>query len=227
MSRSWLCSGTPIFISANNEKESMNASFGTDLDSAYSLLSDITPTPAAVLTAATAIASAAAGQQQPQEQQPPVKSPASMQGAAAMQQQVASNGSAMVANNKVGGQQQQQQYVYNASQYYNQYNAENSMAARYAAAQQQAAAAQPYRSMENTDPSYFDKLFSKKRDVLKVIMFAMMILLAISFHTFVDFWLKDFVTAYELTYKQELGVRFLYPVLVVIVLWNLKIAMSK
>jgi hypothetical protein len=54
-----------------------------------------------------------------------------------------------------------------------------------------------------------------------------MILLAISIHTAVDYWLKDIATAYQLTYKQELGVRVLYPIVILILLWNLKVWASK
>jgi hypothetical protein len=70
---------------------------------------------------------------------------------------------------------------------------------------------------------YISRLLGKKRDVLKMIIFAMMILLAISIHTFVDYWMKDFATAYQLSYKQELGLRAAYPILVVFILWNLKL----
>ncbi len=57
--------------------------------------------------------------------------------------------------------------------------------------------------------------------------FALMILLAIAIHTAVDYWLKDIASAYELSYKQELGLRVLYPVVVLVFLWNMKVWAAK
>lgn len=77
------------------------------------------------------------------------------------------------------------------------------------------------------DPSYVDKMMSKKRDVLKLIVMSMVIIVALGIHTCTDFWLKDIVAAYELTYKQELGLRVLYPVLAIGIIWYIKVMISK
>lgn len=71
-------------------------------------------------------------------------------------------------------------------------------------------------------PSYFDAMVNKKRDVLKMVAFAVIILLAISIHTVVDFGLKEFIMSNDFTFKQELGLRIVYPVAVIFLLWNLK-----
>lgn len=70
--------------------------------------------------------------------------------------------------------------------------------------------------------SYFDAMVQKRRDVMKMISFAVIILLAISIHTVVDFGLKELIMTSDFTFKQELGVRFVYPFIVILLLWNLK-----
>ena len=76
-------------------------------------------------------------------------------------------------------------------------------------------------SIQN-NASYLDQMINRRRDILKMVIFAMSIVLAISLHTLVDFWLREISLSNELAFKQELGIRFLYPVLVVIFLWILK-----
>lgn len=70
--------------------------------------------------------------------------------------------------------------------------------------------------------SYFDVMVQKRRDVMKMVAFAVIILLAISIHTVVDFGLKEAILSSDFTFKQELGIRFIYPFLVFLLLWNLK-----
>ncbi len=118
--------------------------------------------------------------------------------------------------------------LYDANQYNQQY--EHEYKAAYARHQHEMAIREQQsvrQQSELNEPGYIDKLIVKKRDLLKIIIFALMILLAISIHTAVDYWLKDIATAYQLTYKQELGVRVLYPIVILILLWNLKVWASK
>ena len=79
-----------------------------------------------------------------------------------------------------------------------------------------------YRS--NSDPgySYFDNMVSKRRDVLKIIILAVTIVLGISVHAFVDFVLREMTVGKELDFKHELGLRLLYPALVILIIWLLK-----
>lgn len=70
--------------------------------------------------------------------------------------------------------------------------------------------------------SYFDAMVQKRRDVLKMISFAIIILLAISIHTVVDFGLKELIMSNDFTFKQEIGVRMIYPLVVILFLWNIK-----
>jgi len=89
-----------------------------------------------------------------------------------------------------------------------------------------AVALQPYYppayAVSNTSKGYFDSLVTRKRDVLKMVAIAVIILLAMSIHHVVDFGLKEFIMSNDFTFKQELGFRVLYPFAVLFVLWNIK-----
>lgn len=77
------------------------------------------------------------------------------------------------------------------------------------------------RTQEPTQ-SYFEVLGSKKRDIMKLIILSMMVLLAISIHSFVMFLIKEGLASSEMSFKQEIGIRLLYPIVVLFILWNLK-----
>lgn len=118
--------------------------------------------------------------------------------------------------------------IYNAETINQQYNMEQAILRQaYAMAnakQQQQKPAVAVESYSNEGGGYFDMLGSKKKDMLKLIIIAVMILLAMSVHSFTSFWLKEFITSSELSFRQELGVRLLYPIVVLFLLWNLKAA---
>ena len=71
-------------------------------------------------------------------------------------------------------------------------------------------------------PSYFDILVNRRRDVMKLVAFSIVILFAISIHTVVDFGFKEYIVNNDFTFKQELGIKLVYPAAVLLVLWNLK-----
>lgn len=72
------------------------------------------------------------------------------------------------------------------------------------------------------DPTYLDKMWNKKKDMGKVVGFALVIVFAIAVYSVFEFWVKDFVAASLLTHKQELGLRLLFPILLLFIMWNLK-----
>lgn len=139
-------------------------------------------------------------------------------------------------NSRITQSQQSQQQppkqtdpLYNAEAINQQYNMEQAIlrqAYAMANAKQQPQASSTKTTVEtyNNEGGYFDMLGSKKKDMLKLIIIAVMILLAMSIHSFVSFWLKEYIVSSELSFRQELGVRLLYPVLVLFLLWNLKAA---
>jgi hypothetical protein len=82
--------------------------------------------------------------------------------------------------------------------------------------------AAPRKSDNQDDESYMDRLWNKKRDVTKFIMFAFVILLAVSAHALIEFYIKYTFSVNVLTFKQQLMIRAAYPFLVVLLLWNIK-----
>jgi cation transport ATPase len=90
------------------------------------------------------------------------------------------------------------------------------------APQQQQQPEKRERERERERPSYFDTMLYKRKDVLKLISIAVIILLALSLHAVVDFGLKEVIMTGDFTFKQEMGIRLLYPVAIVFFLWNMK-----
>lgn len=72
------------------------------------------------------------------------------------------------------------------------------------------------------EPGYLDSLWDRKRDLFKLCILALVILLAISLHTAVWHYLEAFVDANELTPGRELALRCAYPAVVLVVLWHFK-----
>jgi len=70
--------------------------------------------------------------------------------------------------------------------------------------------------------SYLDKLFAKKKDLLKIIQFSLIIVLAMSLHFIIDHYLKYYIKNNDFTFERELIIRLIYPVSIIFILWNLK-----
>ena len=70
--------------------------------------------------------------------------------------------------------------------------------------------------------SFLDRLSAHRYDVLKVTMFAFVILLAISFDRFFNHYLTQYISQAVLTNMQEILVRLSYPVAVLLVIWFVK-----
>lgn len=69
---------------------------------------------------------------------------------------------------------------------------------------------------------YLDKLFAKKKDLLRVIQFSLIIVLALSLHFIIDHYMKFYIKNNDLSFERELILRVLYPVAVIFMLWNMK-----
>jgi hypothetical protein len=64
----------------------------------------------------------------------------------------------------------------------------------------------------------------KKGDLSKSIIFSLLILLPIAFHSFISFVFEHFVSAPgEYSLRQEVGMRLIYPILILIVIWFAKL----
>lgn len=70
--------------------------------------------------------------------------------------------------------------------------------------------------------SFWDRVSSKRWEVLKLIVFALVILLAISVDHVASHYLNNYLTTSFLTNFQEVMVRLAYPIAVVLLLWIIK-----
>lgn len=70
---------------------------------------------------------------------------------------------------------------------------------------------------------YIDRLFSKKKDMLKVFQLALIIVLAMSIHFVIDHYLRNYIKNNDFTFERELIIRLLYPFALLFILWNLKV----
>jgi hypothetical protein len=69
---------------------------------------------------------------------------------------------------------------------------------------------------------YIDRLFSKKKDMLKVLQLALVIVLAMSIHFIIDHYLRNYIKNNDFTFERELLLRLLYPFALLFVLWHMK-----
>jgi uncharacterized membrane protein YcjF (UPF0283 family) len=83
---------------------------------------------------------------------------------------------------------------------------------------------QPQKPQKQLQPNYVEQLGSKRKELFKVISYALMILFALALYTAIDFWLKDVIERYDLSFKHELGIKLAYPFLILFLIWNFKIA---
>ncbi len=89
-------------------------------------------------------------------------------------------------------------------------------------AQQPATAPTAYPVMHYEEVSFWDKLAKKRGDVLKLFMFALVILLALSLDHMAVHYLTNYISKTILTDTQELLVRLSYPIIIVLVIWVMK-----
>lgn len=73
------------------------------------------------------------------------------------------------------------------------------------------------------EQGYFDKIFSKKKEFLKLIQWILIIVFAISLHFFIDHYIRHYLETKDLSFERELLLRALYPVGVLFILWNIRV----
>ena len=94
---------------------------------------------------------------------------------------------------------------------------------------QQTAASPKYSSSSSTSvsahdgyDSFWDRLAKKRIDVLKLIVFALVLLLAFSLHAVTNHYLESYITSAFMTPTSEFILRLSYPVAVILVIWIMK-----
>jgi hypothetical protein len=77
--------------------------------------------------------------------------------------------------------------------------------------------------LEQQRLGYFDRLMSRRREVMKLIMFCLIILLAMSIHTNVKHYYRVFFDTNVVTGHKEVLIRLAYPAIILFALWNSRI----
>jgi hypothetical protein len=81
-----------------------------------------------------------------------------------------------------------------------------------------------YQGSGNSDNlSYFDKLSNKKKDLGRLIQFALIVVLGLSIHYMIYHYLSSYITQHDMSAERQFVIRLLYPLAVIFVLWNLKV----
>ena len=80
---------------------------------------------------------------------------------------------------------------------------------------------------QSTEPSYnndgyFDKLFGKKRDFFKFIQLALIIVLGLSTHFIIKYYLQSYLNQSDMSPERQVILRLLYPLSILFILWNMK-----
>jgi len=71
--------------------------------------------------------------------------------------------------------------------------------------------------------SYFEKLCNKKKDLGKLIQFTLIIVLGLSIHYLIDYYLTNYISNNDFSFERKLILRLLYPFTILFILWNLKV----
>lgn len=75
----------------------------------------------------------------------------------------------------------------------------------------------------NSQPGYIDKMWGKKRDVMKLFMIALVFMSALSLHWVAKHYMNDYLETNVMSQTKELVFRLLYPLSVLFVLWNMRV----
>jgi hypothetical protein len=79
------------------------------------------------------------------------------------------------------------------------------------------------KKKEEEPPSYFDRLFGKKKELLRLLQMALIVTLGISLHFLIDFYIKKYISDNEISFERQLIIRIIYPLAVIFLLWNLRV----
>lgn len=116
---------------------------------------------------------------------------------------------------------QKQSTMYDAQSFNKQFEQEQQLNAYMKQLQTQAVVQQPQHQIQSQ--GYFDKLFSKKKEFFKLLQWVLIIVLAISIHHFIEYYVKHYININDFTFERELFVRALYPFCILFILWNLRV----
>lgn len=70
---------------------------------------------------------------------------------------------------------------------------------------------------------YFERIFSKKKEFMKLLQWSCIILFAITMYYFIDHYLQQYISANDMTFERELLIRSLVPLSILFIMWNLRV----
>jgi hypothetical protein len=70
--------------------------------------------------------------------------------------------------------------------------------------------------------SYIDKLTSKKKELGRMLQYALIIALGLSIHFLVDEYIKYYIANNDVSIERQIIIKLLYPLSLVFIIWNLK-----
>jgi len=73
-----------------------------------------------------------------------------------------------------------------------------------------------------SQPSFFDTMWSKRKDIMKLVTLSLIILLGISLHTTIDHFFKKWLLESDLSERNEMLARMAYPLSVLLLIWIMK-----
>jgi hypothetical protein len=75
---------------------------------------------------------------------------------------------------------------------------------------------------KKNDASFISRFINKKKEMIKIFVLALIILLAISIHFLVKHYLKVYIMENDFNSKKEFLIRFSYPLTVFVIIWIMK-----
>lgn len=82
---------------------------------------------------------------------------------------------------------------------------------------------QPQQRIVRAQPQQQQQATVKRRDMLKIVTYSLIILFALAVYSCAEMIIKEAVVGGDLSSKQELGIRVIYPLLIFVGLWNVKL----
>jgi hypothetical protein len=87
----------------------------------------------------------------------------------------------------------------------------------------QLATAQAQQPVVNEQHSYIEKLFSKKKELGRVLQYALIIALGLSIYYLIDEYIKYYINNNDVSLERQIIIKLLYPLSLLFILWNLKV----
>ena len=120
-------------------------------------------------------------------------------------------------------QQAKNAQFYDSANIYNELNMQEQLAMLQHELAKQKELAKNSQSTNKESESIIDRFVSKKKEVFKLVVMSLTILLAMSIHYVMNDLLKNYLINNELSENQEFMTKLAYPLTVLLVIWAFKV----